>query len=106
VRNAAHGVVFRPASMKRMVQRVAISGAAALVLFATPAAARVRVFVGAGVPYPLHPYYYYPPYWAYPPYPYVAPSAVPPPGWVPGHWEWRYDAAGRRYRVWVPPHLR
>ncbi|HZP41834.1 MAG TPA: hypothetical protein VFD84_10040, partial [Candidatus Binatia bacterium] len=48
VRNAAHGVVFRPASMKRMVQRVAISGAAALVLFATPAAARVRVFVGAG----------------------------------------------------------
>lgn len=75
-----------------------------------PAEAGVHVFVGAGYPYPY--YYYHPapyPYWGWPgPYPYYysAYPGVPPPGWVPGRWSWRYDASGRPHRVWTPPHLR
>jgi hypothetical protein len=78
------------------------------------AEARVRVFVGGAFGVPLYPYYpfpayYYGPYYA--PYPYPAPyyyesPGSPPPGWDPGHWEWRQDASGRPIRVWVPPHLR
>jgi hypothetical protein len=83
---------------------------------ASPAEAGVRVFVGGVFGYP-GPYAYYPypyvyPYpYAYPyavpvPYPYVAYPEVPPPGWVPGRWEWQRDAWGRPIQVWVPPHLR
>jgi len=70
---------------------------------ARPASARVHVFVGGAVGFPAYPYPY--PYY----YPYAVPYPayeVPPPGWVPGQWEWRYDPSGRTYRVWVPPHLR
>ncbi len=77
---------------------------AAVLSAAAPAAAHVRVFVGGVVgapwPHPYAPYYYYPPS-PYPPLP-----ESPPPGWVPGHWELRYDAWGRPYRAWIPPHLR
>jgi hypothetical protein len=88
-------------------------------LAANPASAgaRVHVFVGGayGVPaYPYYPYpaYYYGPYYA--PYPYPAPyyygydtyPGSPPPGYEPGHWDWRHDDWGRRVRVWVPGHLR
>ena len=54
---------------------------------------------------PFFPYYYSYPYPYYYPYPAPYPE-VPPPGWAPGQWEWRYDPWGRPYRVWVPPHLR
>ena len=68
---------------------------------ARPASAHVRVFVGGAVGFPVYPYPY--PYY----YPYSAPyPEVPPPGWAPGQWEWRYDPWGRPYRTWVPPHLR
>ena len=77
---------------------------AVLLCAPAPAEARARVFVGGyvGVPFYAYPAPY--PYWT--PYPYVAAPEVPPPGWVPGHWEWRYDAEGRPFRVWVPGHLR
>jgi hypothetical protein len=73
-----------------------------------PAAAHGRVVVGLGFGYPAYayPYAYYP--YPYPyPYPYVAtyPEGVPPPGWIPGRWERRYDQWGRSYRAWVPGHL-
>ena len=68
---------------------------------ARPASAHVRVFVGGAVGFPVYPYPYYYPYGV--PYPAYD---VPPPGWEPGRWEWRSDPWGRRYRVWVPPHLR
>ena len=86
--------------VSRRVGVTAAIVATLLVGSAIPASARVRVFVGGavGLPYP-YPYYYYPPYAPYPSY------EVPPPGWVPGHWEWRYDPRGRRYRAWVPQHL-
>jgi len=69
------------------------------------AQARVRVFVGGaiGVPFPAYPYPY--PYYYYPPAPYLGPYEAPPAAWVPGHWEWRYDPWGRRYRAWVPAHI-
>ena len=83
---------------------------AALVLsavsVAAPAAARVRVFVGGAVGVPAWGYPYPPPYYYYPPYAVPYEAGPPPPGWEAGHWEWRYDPSGRRYRVWVPPHLR
>ena len=73
------------------------------------AKAHSRVFIGIGPAYP-DPYYCPPPlFFPYPaPVWAAAPAApdVPPPGWVPGHWERRYDRAGRPYDVWVPPHLR
>jgi hypothetical protein len=99
--------------MAGMVQRggqVLVVVALALVLVgaaAVPARAHTRVIVGGtfGVPvYPPYPYYY--PYYPYPYPPYSYAPAVPPPGWDPGHWEWRYDAWGRPLRVWVPAHLR
>ncbi len=65
---------------------------------ARPASAHVRVFVGGAVGFPVYPYPYYYPYAPYP--------EVPPPGWEPGRWEWRYDPWGRPYRAWIPPHLR
>jgi hypothetical protein len=73
---------------------------------AAPRAAEAhgRVFIGIGPVY-SYPYYYPPPVF----FPYPAPvwtPDVPPPGWAPGHWERRYDHAGRPYDVWVPPHLR
>ena len=86
--------------------------AAPIVLFVSavaPTAARsdVHVFIGAGPLPPLYPAYYGPPPWAYPvPYPWVPAPSVPPPGWAPGHWERHYDAAGRPYDAWIPPHLR
>jgi hypothetical protein len=103
--------------LRRAMGRVAKGGAgvvllaAALVMSAAaPAAARVGVGIYVGgpawgypAPYGGYPYPYYAPY--APPYPSAYPY-VPPPGWVPGRWEWRYDPWGRRYRVWVPPHLR
>ncbi len=87
--------------VSRRVGVTAALVAALLMGSALPASARVRVFVGGavGLPYP-YPYpYYYPPYAPYPSY------EVLPPGWVPGHWEWRYDPRGGRYRAWVPSHL-
>jgi len=68
-----------------------------------PAGAHVRVFVGGAVGLPVYVYPY--PYYSYPYVSYPA-YEVPPPGWAPGHWEWRYDPWGRRYRAWVPSHLR
>ncbi len=73
---------------------------------AAPAWAHARVIVGGAIGVPVHPYP--PPYVVYPapaPWPYYYEPA-PPPGWVPGHWEWEYDRRGKRYRVWVPGHLR
>lgn len=72
-----------------------------------PASADVHVSVDIPWPYP-YPYPYVYPYpYAYPVlYPYPVYPASPPPGWVPGHWERRYDAAGRPINVWIPPHLR
>jgi len=79
------------------------------------AAAHVGVFVGGGggypYAYPYYPYAYsypYAPYaypYAYPPPVYYAPQPVPPPGFVQGHWESRWDPYGNRVRVWVPGHL-
>ena len=72
-----------------------------------PASAHARVFVGGvfGFPGP-YPYpYAYPYYYPYPaPYPWAYPD-TPPPGWVPGRWEWRSDQWGRRYPAWIPAHL-
>ena len=70
--------------------------------------AHTRVFIGGtfGVPIYGAPYYYspyYSPY--YYPYPYAGYS-VPPPGWDPGHWEWRQNRWGRWVEVWIPPHLK
>jgi hypothetical protein len=88
--------------------------AMALVLSSVaPAAAHGRVVVGLGFGYPAYAYPYaypYPYYYPYPyPYAYAAPypgvDYVPPPGWIPGHWERRYDQSGRSYRAWVPGHL-
>jgi len=91
----------RGALLGAVVLAVAIMGAAA------PARAHVRVFVGGAFGFPVVPYPY--PY-AYPYYGYPAPYPggvdVPPPGWVAGHWAWWYDHSGRRFRVWIPPHLR
>jgi len=78
----------------------------------TPAHAHTHFYFGFSLP--VYPYayaapypYYAPPYYAYPSFPsyYYAP-APPPAGWARGHWAWRYDAWGRRVRVWVPAHLR
>lgn len=88
---------------------VALALLALLLWSPARAGAHVRVFVGAGfgVPYPAYAYPY--PY-AYPyTYPYSPPvyyrEPVPPPGFVPGHWESRWDPYGNRIRVWVPAHL-
>jgi hypothetical protein len=83
----------------------AASLAVALLGGAGQADAHTRVFIGGtfGVPiYPVGPYYYSPYYY---PYPYAGYS-VPPPGWDPGHWEWRQNRWGRRVEVWIPPHLK
>jgi hypothetical protein len=77
---------------------------AMLVGAARPADARVRVFVGGTVGFPVYPYPY-PAYYGPYPYPWIG-YDVPPPGWVPGQWELRYDRWGRPARVWVPSHLR
>ena len=79
----------------------------AVALLGSPdrADAHGRVFIGGafGVPvYPVAPYYYSPYYY---PYPYSGYS-VPPPGWDPGHWEWRQNRWGRWVEVWIPPHLK
>ena len=107
-RNSKGVSVLRPrvTSGRRHRRRAGVMGAALLSLFllgaARPASAHVRVFVGGAIGFPVYPYPY--PYYYYP-YPAPYPE-VPPPGWAPGHWEWRYDPWGRPYRVWVPPHLR
>lgn len=80
----------------------------ALLLAGAPASAWAhgRVIVGGTIGVPLYPY---PAPYPYVVYPYPAPygyDPAPPPGWVPGHWEWEYDRRGRRHRVWVPAHLR
>jgi hypothetical protein len=87
--------------------------AALLVGAAAPrrAEAHSRVFIGIGPGYSYpysYPYSYYPPPPVYyqPVAPWVAWPDVPPPGWVPGHWERHHDRSGRPYDVWVPPHLR
>lgn len=83
-----------------------------LVSVVAPRSAHARASIFVGISGPVYPYphaypYYYPPPVLYPvPAPWVAVPDVPPPGWVPGHWERHYDAAGRPYDVWVPPHLR
>ena len=83
------------------VMAAALLGVLLLLGPARPANARVRVFVGGAIGFPVYPYPY--PYY----YPYAVPyPEVPPPGWAPGHWETRYDSWGRPYRAWVPPHLR
>jgi len=83
------------------VMAAALLGVLLLLGHARPANARVRVFVGGAIGFPVYPYPY--PYY----YPYAVPyPEVPPPGWAPGHWETRYDPWGRPYRAWVPPHLR
>src|SRR5262245_28939074 len=79
-----------------------------LALAPAPANAHSRVFITGtfGVPFYGYPFSY--PYYPYYPAPYpvyVAPS-VPPPGWDPGHWEYRHDPWGRNVPVWVPEHLR
>ncbi|HLK10024.1 MAG TPA: hypothetical protein VKW76_01445 [Candidatus Binatia bacterium] len=78
--------------------------AAAVLTTAAPAAAHWRggVYIGA---YPYYPAYYPYPYYPYPYYYYGYGYDLPPPGWVPGHWELRVDDSGRRVRVWVPTHL-
>jgi hypothetical protein len=94
-------------------QQIWIAGLAALVLtalmLAIPARAHVRVFVGGGYGVPIvtpYAYPYYPAPYAYPYYNYYTyTEPVPPPGFVPGHWEWRRDSYGGRIRVWVPAHL-
>jgi hypothetical protein len=94
--------------------RFAVSVAAALLVLsgAAPVSAHGRVVIGAGIGFPVYAYpYAYPyPYPYYYSYPYVGPSPwvdyAPPPGWLPGQFEWRYDPSGRRYRAWVPAHLR
>jgi len=90
---------------------MAVATALATSVLCTPAPARAhtRVVVGVGgvlgvpafAPYP-YPYPYFYPY----PGPIFVSPGIPPPGWVPGGWEWQTDAWGRRYRVWVPAHLR
>jgi hypothetical protein len=86
-----------------------------LLAAAVPASAHTRVFIGAGFGVPAYgaPYAYAP--YGYPyayPYPYYGGYyygggyGVPPPGWEPGHWEWRRDAGGRSIQVWTPPYLR
>ena len=106
-RNRGAASVLRPRVMSggNGWRRAGVMAAALLGVLllgpARPASASVRVFVGGAVGFPVYPYPY--PYY----YPYPAPYAeVPPPGWAPGQWEWRYDPWGRPYRVWVPPHLR
>jgi hypothetical protein len=81
--------------------------AVSLLLGSSRAEAHARVVVGGFVGVPWAPYPYYYGYAPYPyPYPYYAPYSVPPPGWEAGHFEWRQDSSGRRFRVWVPPYLR
>ena len=89
-------------SRRRLWSRAIAGTALALGLLAVPsrASAHVRFFVGGPI-YP-GPYYYSPYYY---PYPYVG-YAVPPPGWDPGHWEYRKNRWGRWVEVWIPPHLR
>jgi hypothetical protein len=94
---------------QRWIGPVAALALAALML-ATPArvAARVHVFVGGrfGVPIVVRYPGYYGPYSYYPPPQYYYPTeSVPPPGFVPGRWEWGTDRYGGRIRVWVPAHL-
>jgi hypothetical protein len=98
--------------------RVVAGALFALLLAAgAPASAHTRVFIGAGFGVPAYgaPYAYAPYGYPYPyayPYPYYGGYyygggyGVPPPGWEPGHWEWRRDAGGRSIQVWTPPYLR
>ncbi len=73
-----------------------------LLLGAVAPAGATRVIIGGAFGVPVYPYYY--PYaYPYPYYPYD--YGVPPPGWDPGHWEWRQNRWGRWVEVWVPPHL-
>jgi hypothetical protein len=97
-------------SARLVVAGLAFAGAVA----AAPASAHTGVFIGGAFGYPYGgyyaPYYPYPAYPYYPPYPYYPYPAYqygsPPPGYEPGHWEWRQDASGRSIRVWVPQYLR
>ena len=75
--------------------------------------AGVQIRITLGPPVYVPPYAYpTPAFYPYYPYPYyVAPPvavcpAPPPPGFVPGHWETRYDPWGRPVSAWVPAHLR
>ena len=106
-------VLASAVSVRRLHRAMRFGVAAAFALLAVsaaaPAEAHVRVFVGGAVGVPAWGYPYPPPYYYYSPYavPYsLEYPGPPPPGWEPGHWEWRYDGAGRRVRAWVPPHLR
>jgi len=118
VRNSSARSVLRRTMSPR---RTAFAGvvALALILFVSApahAGAHVGVFIGvpgwgypAPYPYPYAypPYPYYAPYAYYAPYPtYAGPYGAAPPGWVLGHWEWRYDPWGRSYPTWIPVHLR
>jgi len=117
----------KPFLMHWRVGHALATGAIAVVLvglFAAPARAHVRVFIGGvfGLPLPVYPYAstypyvagypyayvapYYPPYPVYGAYAVVAPAALPPPAWARGHWARRRGPWGRHTRVWVPAHLR
>jgi hypothetical protein len=115
-RNLDAGAVLRAAgpmtdAARRILPALALTGLLSVVA-PGDAEARASVYVGIGPVYPWaypypYPWGYYPPAVVYPvPSPPLALPAVPPPGWVPGRWERRYDPAGRPYDVWIPTHLR
>jgi len=92
-------------------RRWAIAATLAVLVAATPAAAHAhaRVIVGGVVGFPgyyPYPYPYPAPYVVYPYPSWGYDDPAPPPGFVPGHWEYEYTSSGRRVRVWVPGHLR
>ena len=80
----------------------AVSALGAVLLSAVaPASGHPRVFVGGVLGFPApYAYPHYDP--AYPGLAYPDPPAL---GWVPGHWEERYDPWKRPYQAWIPPHL-
>jgi hypothetical protein len=98
--------------MNVLLRAATVLAVAAIILGTAVPRAHARVFVHGffPVPFAYAPYPYAYPVYAYPPYPYAYPypvsPAIPPPGWEPGHWEWRTNRWGRRVEVWIPPHLR
>ena len=96
---------------ERVGRRWLLAATLAVLIAGAPAAAHAhgRVIVGGVIGFPgyyPYPYSVPPPYevYPYPSWDYYDPA--PPPGFVPGHWEFEYDRSGRRVRVWVPGHLR
>ncbi|MFI5396175.1 MAG: hypothetical protein ACHQ9S_11645 [Candidatus Binatia bacterium] len=109
-----------PRRPRRLGRTLALAAFSLVLLgvFAAPARAHVHVFVGGAFGVPIYPYPYIRPYPYVSAYPYPAypvyngyaligpPAGIPPPGWVRGHWAWRHAGWGRRFRAWVPAHLR